>query len=161
MEYLGALGTLIHEKNLKSKFSCQTPFNDFNMSGGRFSLKDTGQCLWLPVLCTAYNRPRIWSMQYCSIEYISWKVKTMVNFAVTINLTLQLIPVLWVWIRIRLTRNSMACRIRIQISELRADQVLYPFPDPVPASNHIPAPDSYYQSKIQQNFRKKCNTYHI
>jgi hypothetical protein len=28
MEYLGAWGTLIHEKNLKSKISCQTPFND-------------------------------------------------------------------------------------------------------------------------------------
>jgi hypothetical protein len=27
-EYLGALGTLIHEKNLKSKISCQTPFKD-------------------------------------------------------------------------------------------------------------------------------------
>ncbi len=26
MEYLGAWGTLIHEKNLKSKISCQTPF---------------------------------------------------------------------------------------------------------------------------------------
>ena len=26
-EYLGAWGTLIHEKNLKSKISCQTPFN--------------------------------------------------------------------------------------------------------------------------------------
>jgi hypothetical protein len=26
MEHLGAWGTLIHEKNLKSKFSCQTPF---------------------------------------------------------------------------------------------------------------------------------------
>ncbi len=25
-EYLGAWGTLIHEKNLKSKISCQTPF---------------------------------------------------------------------------------------------------------------------------------------
>jgi hypothetical protein len=28
MEYLGAWGTLIHEKNLKSKISCQTPFKD-------------------------------------------------------------------------------------------------------------------------------------
>ncbi len=28
MEYLGAWGTLIHEKNLKSKISYQTPFND-------------------------------------------------------------------------------------------------------------------------------------
>jgi hypothetical protein len=28
MEYLGAWGTLIHEKNLKSKISCQTPFQD-------------------------------------------------------------------------------------------------------------------------------------
>ncbi len=27
MEYLGARGTMIHEKNLKSKISCQTPFN--------------------------------------------------------------------------------------------------------------------------------------
>ncbi len=27
MEYLEAWGTLIHEKNLKSKISCQTPFN--------------------------------------------------------------------------------------------------------------------------------------
>jgi hypothetical protein len=27
MEYLGAWGTLIHERNLKSKISCQTPFN--------------------------------------------------------------------------------------------------------------------------------------
>ncbi len=27
MEYLGVWGTLIHEKNLKSKISCQTPFN--------------------------------------------------------------------------------------------------------------------------------------
>ncbi len=26
MEYLGAWGTLIPEKNLKSKISCQTPF---------------------------------------------------------------------------------------------------------------------------------------
>ncbi len=26
MEYLGAWGTLIHEKNLKSEISCQTPF---------------------------------------------------------------------------------------------------------------------------------------
>jgi hypothetical protein len=28
MEYLGAGGTLIHEKNLKSKISCQTPFKE-------------------------------------------------------------------------------------------------------------------------------------
>jgi hypothetical protein len=27
MEYSGAQGTLIHEKKLKSKISCQTPFN--------------------------------------------------------------------------------------------------------------------------------------
>ncbi len=26
LEYLGAWGTLIHEKSLKSKISCQTPF---------------------------------------------------------------------------------------------------------------------------------------
>ncbi len=31
MEYLGAWGTLIHEKNLKSKISCQTPFKHMNM----------------------------------------------------------------------------------------------------------------------------------
>jgi hypothetical protein len=27
MEYLGASWTLIHEKKMKSKISCQTPFN--------------------------------------------------------------------------------------------------------------------------------------
>ncbi len=27
MEYLGARGTMIHGKNLKSKISCQTPFS--------------------------------------------------------------------------------------------------------------------------------------
>jgi hypothetical protein len=31
MEYLGAWGTLIHEKNLKSKISCQTPFNHLSV----------------------------------------------------------------------------------------------------------------------------------
>ncbi len=29
MEYLGAWGTLIHEKNLKSKISCQTQFKSY------------------------------------------------------------------------------------------------------------------------------------
>jgi hypothetical protein len=29
MEYLGAWGTLIHEKNLKSKILCKTPFKYF------------------------------------------------------------------------------------------------------------------------------------
>ncbi len=36
MEYLGAWGTMIHEKNLKLKISCQTPFkcilNDTNLN---------------------------------------------------------------------------------------------------------------------------------
>jgi hypothetical protein len=35
MEYLEAWGTLIHEKNLKSKISCQTPFK------GKIGLKYT------------------------------------------------------------------------------------------------------------------------
>jgi hypothetical protein len=30
MEYLGAWGTLIHEKNLKLKISCQTPLKSSN-----------------------------------------------------------------------------------------------------------------------------------
>ncbi len=33
MEYLGAWGTLIHEKTMNSKISCQTPFN--SIFGGR------------------------------------------------------------------------------------------------------------------------------
>jgi hypothetical protein len=33
MEYLGAWGTLIHEKNLKSKISCQIPFKSKEMTG--------------------------------------------------------------------------------------------------------------------------------
>jgi hypothetical protein len=32
MEYLGAWGTLIHEKNLKSKIFCQTPFKNVGAS---------------------------------------------------------------------------------------------------------------------------------
>jgi hypothetical protein len=32
MDYLGAWGTLIHEKNLKSKISCQTPFKASHLS---------------------------------------------------------------------------------------------------------------------------------
>ncbi len=32
MEYLGAWGTLIYEKNLKSKISCQTPFKQIEQS---------------------------------------------------------------------------------------------------------------------------------
>jgi hypothetical protein len=31
MEYLWAWGTLIHEKNLKSKISCQTPFKSLKI----------------------------------------------------------------------------------------------------------------------------------
>ncbi len=42
MEYLGAWGTLIHEKNLKSKISCQTPF------------KIT--CRWFSVFCIGHQR---------------------------------------------------------------------------------------------------------
>jgi hypothetical protein len=33
MEYLGAWGTLIHEKNLKSKISCQTTFKQISYNG--------------------------------------------------------------------------------------------------------------------------------
>jgi hypothetical protein len=39
LEYLGAWGTLIHEKNLKSKISCQTPFK-----------------------CRAFQRRQLWSL---------------------------------------------------------------------------------------------------
>jgi hypothetical protein len=42
MEYLGAWGTLFHEKNLKSKISCKTPFkvvkNKFYIFTGASSL---------------------------------------------------------------------------------------------------------------------------
>ncbi len=31
LEYLGARGTQIHEKNMKLKISCQTPFNSYSM----------------------------------------------------------------------------------------------------------------------------------
>ncbi len=34
MEYLGFRGTLIHEKNLNSKISCQTPFKFFDADPG-------------------------------------------------------------------------------------------------------------------------------
>jgi hypothetical protein len=39
MKYLGAWGTLIYEKNLKSKISCQTPFNSYvDMYGCLFEI---------------------------------------------------------------------------------------------------------------------------
>ncbi len=39
MEYLGAWGTLIHEKNLKSKISCQTPFKEHTWKNKALDLK--------------------------------------------------------------------------------------------------------------------------
>jgi hypothetical protein len=38
MEYLEAWGTLIHEKNLKSKISCQTPFKEEHLCAGRYAV---------------------------------------------------------------------------------------------------------------------------
>ncbi len=49
MEYLGAWGTLLHEKNLKSKISCQTPFKSIS------NLEDPGE---LPVL-RLYGQPPV------------------------------------------------------------------------------------------------------
>jgi len=40
MEYLEAWGTLIHEKNLKSKISCQTPFKRLKIRALDISIKD-------------------------------------------------------------------------------------------------------------------------
>ncbi len=37
MEYLGAPGTLIHEKNLKKKISYQAPFKALTMAIGKTS----------------------------------------------------------------------------------------------------------------------------
>jgi hypothetical protein len=49
MEYLGAWGTLIHEKNLKLKISCQTLFKSaINPSLGKKSAK-------VHVHCTAFR----------------------------------------------------------------------------------------------------------
>jgi hypothetical protein len=39
MEYLGARGTLIHEKNRKSKILCQTPFKGLLLQRGRALFK--------------------------------------------------------------------------------------------------------------------------
>ncbi len=59
MEYLGAWGTLIHEKNLKSKVSCQTPFKNLNNTSST-SVKCApddafwlmlSQCCLLSVVC--------------------------------------------------------------------------------------------------------------
>ncbi len=47
MEYLGAWGTLIHEKNLKAKISsCQTPFKNQNMGKRLFSLRRSKKDFW-------------------------------------------------------------------------------------------------------------------
>ncbi len=39
MEYLGAWGTLILEKNLKPKISCQTPFKKDGYNGYNINIK--------------------------------------------------------------------------------------------------------------------------
>ncbi len=39
MGYSGARGTLICEKNMKSKISCQTPFNNFKVDELSFEFK--------------------------------------------------------------------------------------------------------------------------
>ncbi len=55
MEYLGAWGTLIHEKNLKSKISCQTPFKgSWKWSDGT-ALDYTNWKVGFPVNSTAAN----------------------------------------------------------------------------------------------------------
>jgi hypothetical protein len=41
MVYSGARGTLIYEKNLKSKFSCQTPFKHRNIKGSNNKKRNT------------------------------------------------------------------------------------------------------------------------
>ncbi len=42
MEYLGAWGTLINEKNLKSKISCQTSFKNVKIVNFRSPDSDQG-----------------------------------------------------------------------------------------------------------------------
>jgi hypothetical protein len=68
MEYLGAWGTLIHEKNLKSKISCQAPFKSREMTGrsqtlrdgwGRRSKDDRKQNTLLPLLLNVKNEVTI------------------------------------------------------------------------------------------------------
>ncbi len=63
MEYLGAWWTLIHEKNLKSKISCQTPFNNasrhcFDGTGG-----DLHDSVYIPsaLSSTGKNYPHHWN----------------------------------------------------------------------------------------------------
>jgi hypothetical protein len=43
MEYLGAWGTLTHEKNQKSKISCQTPFK-YGVRSPKFILTPVYSC---------------------------------------------------------------------------------------------------------------------
>jgi hypothetical protein len=50
MEYLGAWGALIHGKNLKSKISCQTPFQ-LGGAGRRVGLVLCGQGQYRPLNC--------------------------------------------------------------------------------------------------------------
>ncbi len=48
MEYLGAWGTLIHEKNLKSKISCQTPFKVLTFSEDFFNKQNVQDTKAIP-----------------------------------------------------------------------------------------------------------------
>ncbi len=46
MGYLGARGTLIYEKNLKSKISCQTPFKEIQQGLGAKSYLARGLLIY-------------------------------------------------------------------------------------------------------------------
>ncbi len=70
MEYLGAWGSLIHEKKLKSKILCQTPFNSC-IVGMCLPIYMIGEVSWDP------KRRRVWASSIqSSLEITTQKTTT-------------------------------------------------------------------------------------
>jgi hypothetical protein len=73
MEYLGAWGTLIHKKNLKSKISCQTPFNSCARGLGRTHLYNKNREIGLiavsfkGVVCVCFS---YFTQLFCRILFL-------------------------------------------------------------------------------------------
>jgi hypothetical protein len=71
MEYLGAWGTLIHEKKLRSKISCQTPFTGKRSDHWNFSffeLKENATARIVPSPIMEEFKRKL--LETCRYEYL-------------------------------------------------------------------------------------------
>ncbi len=77
-DYLGARGTLIHEKKLRSKILCQTPFNAGLLILGKVFRLQKKQCLSTSKETIQLSRTDLSLYQYFWLSWIrKWAIKMM------------------------------------------------------------------------------------